>query len=231
MLQNPPSFILMLGAPGAGKGTYSHLLSKDFRLNELSSGDELRNMIKLNLPSPIPISDIKSTLQNGKLVSDTLALSIIFAKLSTKKYRNGAILDGFPRTITQAKYFESIHKINLIIKVDMDEEIIVRKMLGRRLCAFCGKGYNDCAIIEGDYYLPKILPVKKKGFCDKCGKSLKLIKRDDDNEDTIRNRIRLYKRMTKQVEEYYKERTYVFNPRKGLKDYYKLKNYVSNNLV
>lgn len=223
-------FIIMLGPPGVGKGVYSSLLTKDLGINCLSSGDELRRIIRKEDPSSIPINELKQTMINGKLVNDSYILSHIFGKLNTPKYAKGAILDGFPRTIIQAKVFESFTKINLVVKIDLDEDIIIKKMLGRRHCFYCSKSYNDCAIKEGEYDLPKMLPIKQHDKCDRCNKTLKFVKREDDNEVSIRKRIRIYKNMTKPVEDYYKNHVTLFQPKKGLKDYPAFYNWVKSTL-
>jgi adenylate kinase len=214
-------FILMIGAPGVGKGTYSRILSKELKLQELSSGDELRKLVKLKSKSSQgheEVSDIKRIMDEGKLVNDIFMFEFMRKKLEGEDYKNGAILDGYPRTIIQAKKFEEKRKINLVVKIDLNEDILVRKLLGRRVCQKCGKGYNVCNIREGPYDMEPLLP-KENNKCDDCNS--KLIQREDDTESIIKSRIKLYKELTRPLEDYYQNKNIVklFEPFRGLKDY------------
>lgn len=214
-------FILMMGAPGVGKGTYSRMLSKDLKVPELSSGEELRK-----LPLNEDTVNIKEQMNRGELVDNEFVINLIENRLSRNTYDGGAILDGFPRNLYQAKYFDEKSKLDLVIKINLDEEIIVRKLLGRRVCEDCGKGYNICNIKEGEYDMEPLLPRKVHNKCDDCDGAL--IERKDDNEETIRQRIVLYNRMTQPLEEFYKSkgRILIFEPKRGLKDYPNLINLV-----
>jgi adenylate kinase len=219
----------MIGAPGVGKGTYSRMLSKDMKISELSSGDELRKIVKNNLDGNI--SKTKDIMDKGKLVDDEYIFGIVKNKLKEEAYANGAILDGFPRTISQAKEFENFKHIDLVVKIDLNEDVLVRKLLGRRMCVHCGTGYNVCSIFEGDYDMEALLPKNNIDKCDNCGD--RLIQRDDDTDVIIRKRIKLYKDLTKPVEEYYNDKNLVklFEPKKGLKDYPVLRELVSEYLT
>lgn len=222
------TIILMLGAPGVGKGTYSRMLSKDLNLSELSTGDELRLLVKQNNSADPTIESINSIMKAGKLVDDKYMIDLVKDRIKREKYSRGMILDGFPRNLTQAKEFGNIKWMNLVVKIKLEEEILVRKLLGRRVCVNCGKGYNVCNIQEGEYDMEPLLPEKNADKCDVCDGML--VKRSDDVESVIRERIRLYEEMTQPLEEYYADKMVTFEPKKGIKDYPILLKTVLDNL-
>jgi adenylate kinase len=220
--------LFMLGAPGSGKGTYSKMLSKDLNLNVLSSGDELRNYVE-NEKNKIS-QEIKKIIEDGQLVEDNFMFDFIKNKLNNQIYRNGLILDGYPRRLSQARQFENYKHINMVIKIDLDEEILIKKMLGRRVCKNCGKNYNLCSIDEKGYLMKPLLPNKSFYNCDNCGGDL--IKRTDDVESIIRERLNIYNELTSPLEEYFEDKNLVvkFVPKKGIDDYQKLYELVTNKL-
>jgi len=229
---NKKFIMLMIGPPGVGKGTYSKLLSKDLNIEVLSSGEELRNIVKSNEhDNEGTILEIKNELNQGKFLNDEYMLRLIELKLNQSKYSKGVILDGFPRNINQAQLFEKVYQsINLVIKIELNENILIRKLLGRRICQNCSKGYNVCGIEEGEYLMEPILPKNKQNCCDDCGG--KLISRQDDTEIIIKNRLNTYTQETEPLEKYYFKQNIieVFKPTKGLNDYPNLLASVSNRI-
>ncbi len=223
----------MIGAPGVGKGTYSRMLSKDLGIPELSSGDELRKIVNNQSPlnkKGISIEHIKKTLETGSFMDDQFLYEFMKEKLSDPDYTKGVILDGYPRNINQAKSLDNFLELDLVIKTELREDILIRKLCGRRVCSGCGKNYNICAIHEGDYDMEPLLPKKESNKCDDC--SSNLIRREDDIESIIKNRLKLYKIQTSPIEEFYSKRKILksFEPKKGIKDYPVLLNLVRNSL-
>jgi adenylate kinase len=227
---NKAVYILIIGAPGVGKGTYSRMLSKDLNLPEFSTGDELRKVSKENSNDEI-VNKIKNIMNEGKLVSDEYMLELVKNKLSKDEYKNGVILDGFPRTFNQAKELDNFKQMNLVVKIDLRQDILIKKLLGRRVCNSCGKGYNICEIKDGGYDMDPLLPKKVQGRCDECGDLL--IQRTDDNEDTIRSRLAVYEKMSKPVEKFYGDKNLMITLelKRGIKDYPVLFEAVKNKLL
>lgn len=223
-----PVKLLMMGAPGVGKGTFSRILSRDINLPELSSGAELRR-IKDSGKGAVA-EEIKRIVAEGGLVDDSIVLKMIVNRLKDSKYNRGAILDGFPRTKDQAIALGKYTKIDLCIKVDLNENVLERKLMGRRECKKCQKNYNLFAIKNAEYDMTPLLP-KKKGICDECGGQL--IQRSDDNVKTIKARMHTYKSKTVPMEEYFMEsgtKVMSFEPKKGVKDYPQFKKQVIDTL-
>ena len=155
---------------------------------------------------------------------------MIVERLKDSKYRRGAILDGFPRTKTQAIALSKHTKIDMCIKIDINENILTKKLLGRRECKKCQKNYNLFNIKNEEYDMTPLLP-KIDGVCDECGGEL--IQRADDNVKTIKKRMMTYKDKTVPMEEYFMEsgtRVMTFEPKRGVKDYNKFKEQVLNHL-
>ena len=169
--------IVMLGAPGAGKGTQAKMIAEKYTIPHISTGDIFRANIKEGTPLGL---EAKSYMDQGKLVPDELTVKILLDRVSKDDCKNGYVLDGFPRTIPQANVLKEAlakqnDKIDFAINVDVPDENIVRRMSGRRACVTCGATYH----IEH-------VPPKTEGVCDKCGSAL--ILRDDDKPDTGLNR-------------------------------------------
>ena len=187
--------IIMLGAPGEGKGTISSRLEKKYNLPHVSSGDIFRYNIKNNTDIGIKA---KSYIDKGLLVPDDVTIKMMIDRISQDDCKKGFILDGFPRNPIQAKAFDdeldkTNQNIDTVILVEGDLDKIAKRLSGRRVCDNCGEAYH----IEN-------LKPKKDGICDKCGH--KLIQRKDDTEEVIWKRFDTYKSETEPLIEYYKQK-------------------------
>ena len=184
--------IVMLGAPGAGKGTQAKMIAEKYSIPHISTGDIFRANIKEGTPLGL---EAKSYMDQGKLVPDELTVKILLDRVAKDDCKNGYVLDGFPRTIPQANVLKEAldaqnDKIDYAINVDVPDENIVRRMSGRRACVTCGATYH----IEH-------VPPKKEGICDKCGSNL--ILRDDDKPETVLNRLKIYHEQTQPLIDFY----------------------------
>jgi adenylate kinase len=221
--------ILMTGAPGVGKGTFSKMLSKDLKIPEFSTGDELRKIINSkdtdNQDQDQEISNIKKIVQEGKLVDDQTMLSLVKKRLHQKDTEKGIILDGYPRNLNQAKEF---NKVSLVLDIFLADDILIPKMLGRRLCPCCGNNYNIFSMKENGYDMDPLFPKKSQNKCDDC--NIELIERADDKESIIRERLEVYKKHTLPLTEFYEKQNILirFEPKKGKKDYPLLKKIVDD---
>ncbi len=177
--------IIMLGAPGSGKGTYSKGLVDVLKIPQISSGDILR----ASRNDPKNGSTIKDYQDKGLPVPDEIVMPLIEKRLKEDDCKNGFILDAIPYNIKQAVMLEKITSIDVVLNLLLSDDIIVKKNLGRRICKNCGAIYNIADIKEGDIVMPPLLP-KKEGICDKCGGPL--VERTDDSEEIIRERLKLY---------------------------------------
>jgi adenylate kinase len=188
--------IIFLGAPGSGKGTQASLLSKNLDIESIATGDLLRKEVEKNSR----IGNIaKEQMESGALVSDEVVIDIIKEKIITKNCEKGFILDGFPRNINQAlKLEEMLHncdkKINKVFNFEVEEDVLVKRIAGRYICKKCGAVYNR-------YFKPTI----KDGKCDNCD-SNEFETRSDDNELTVKNRLKVYKESSFPLIEYYKKK-------------------------
>ena len=187
--------IVLLGAPGSGKGTQSKLLIEKYKIPQISTGDLLRAAVGAGTELG---KKAKAAMDAGKLVSDDVVLGMIQERLSKPDARTGFILDGFPRNIPQAQALDAMlarmgQPLQLALLVDVDTEVLMKRLTGRRTCsnAACGAIYNI-------YFSP----TKNPGKCDKCGSSLS--HRSDDNEATVRNRLQVYDQQTAPLVSYYK---------------------------
>ena len=184
--------IIMLGAPGAGKGTQAKMIAEKYNIPHISTGDIFRANIKEGTPLG---KEAKGYMDKGQLVPDELTVRILLDRVASDDCNNGYVLDGFPRTIPQAEVLDSEldklgDKVDFAINVDVPDENIVRRMGGRRACVTCGATYH----IEH-------VPPKKEGICDKCGSEL--ILRDDDKPETVQKRLSVYHEQTQPLIEYY----------------------------
>lgn len=184
--------IVMLGAPGADKGTQAKMIAEKYTIPHISTGDIFRANIKEGTPLGL---EAKSYMDQGKLVPDELTVKILLDRVAKDDCKNGYVLDGFPRTIPQANVLKEAlakqnDKIDYAINVDVPDENIVRRMSGRRACVTCGATYH----IEH-------VPPKTEGICDKCGSAL--ILRDDDKPDTVLNRLKVYHDQTQPLIDFY----------------------------
>ena len=186
--------IVMLGAPGAGKGTQAKKISEKYAIPHISTGDIFRANIKENTELG---QKAKTYMDKGLLVPDELVVDLVVDRLSQDDAKKGYVLDGFPRTIPQAKALDEalekiVEKLDYAINVDVPDENIVRRMSGRRACVSCG----------GTYHI-KYNPTKTEGVCDACGGDLVL--RDDDKPETVKKRLDVYHEQTQPLIDYYKE--------------------------
>lgn len=181
--------LILLGAPGAGKGTQASRLSDTYQIPHISTGDIFRQNIKDQTPLG---RKAKSFIDQGLLVPDELTIDLVMDRLSRKDCRNGYILDGFPRTLSQAKALDLREKIDAAVEVRVPDEVIVERMSGRRVCPQCGEPYHIL------YKAPK-----QEGVCDKCG--AKLIIRKDDEPQTVQKRLEVYHEQTAPLIEYYRQ--------------------------
>lgn len=185
--------IIMLGAPGAGKGTQAKRIAAKYTIPHISTGDIFRANIKEGTELG---KKAKTYMDQGLLVPDELVVDLVVDRLLQEDCRNGYVLDGFPRTIPQAESLdEALNKIgekmDYAIDVDVPDENIVTRMGGRRACVGCGATYHV-----------KYNPTKKEGICDTCGEQL--ILRDDDKPETVQKRLDVYHEQTQPLIEYYK---------------------------
>ena len=187
--------IIMLGAPGAGKGTQAKMIADKYGVPHISTGDIFRaninNCTELGM-------EAKKYMDQGLLVPDELTVRILLDRVAQDDCKNGYVLDGFPRTIPQAEVLDSEltklgDHIDYAINVDVPDENIVKRMSGRRACLTCGATYH----IEH-------VPPKKEGICDVCGSELVL--RDDDKPETVKNRLNVYHEQTQPLIDFYTEK-------------------------
>ena len=183
--------LILLGAPGAGKGTQAEILCKRLGIPSISTGNILRAAIKDGTPTGV---QAKSYIDAGQLVPDEVIIGILNERLAQSDCAKGYILDGVPRTIAQAKAMEeSGIEIDAAVALEISEDEILRRMRGRRVCEACGSSFNMEAI-----------PPRVEGICDNCGG--KLIQRQDDTPETVHKRLEVYHRETKPLVGYYAER-------------------------
>ena len=190
----------MLGAPGAGKGTQAKLISEEYQIPHVSTGDIFRANIKNGTELGM---EAKKYMDQGLLVPDELTVKILLDRVAQEDCGKGYVLDGFPRTIPQAQVLEDAlnklgEKIDYAINVDVPDENIVRRMSGRRACLKCGATYH----IEH-------IPPKTEGICDACGSELVL--RDDDKPETVQNRLKVYHDQTQPLIDFYTEKGVLHN--------------------
>lgn len=187
--------IIMLGAPGAGKGTQAEMISEKYHLPHISTGDIFRANIKNGTELG---REAKSYMDKGLLVPDELTVRILLDRVAKEDCKEGYILDGFPRNIPQAEVLDAElaklgDKIDAAIDIEVPDENIIARMAGRRACTSCGATYHIVNV-----------PPKKEGVCDKCGEALVL--RDDDREETVRNRLNVYHEQTQPLIDFYQKK-------------------------
>lgn len=184
--------IIMLGAPGAGKGTQAKLIAEKYGVPHISTGDIFRANIKNGTELG---KEAKEYMDKGLLVPDELTVRLLLDRVAQDDCKNGYVLDGFPRTIPQAEVLDKElsklgDSVDFAVDVDVPDENIIRRMSGRRACLNCGATYHIVNI-----------PPKKEGICDVCGSELVL--RDDDQPETVKNRLKVYHEQTQPLIEYY----------------------------
>ncbi|ODN30350.1 adenylate kinase [Fervidobacterium thailandense] len=191
--------LIFLGPPGAGKGTYAKHVSQKYGIPHISTGDIFREAIANGTELGRKVQDI---VNSGQLVPDEITNALVEERLAKEDCVNGFILDGYPRTIPQAlaldEMLKKLHKeLHGAIYFEVDEETVVKRISTRRVCSSCGRVYNVIT-----------LPPKVEGVCDECGGTL--IQRDDDKEDVVRNRYRVYIEKTSPLIEYYRNQNKLF---------------------
>ena len=187
--------LILLGPPGAGKGTQAQMIVERYRIPQISTGDILRNAVKESTPLGLKA---KAFMDRGQLVPDEVVIGIIDERLRAPDCHPGFILDGFPRTIAQAEALQSIltkigKSIDHVINMEVDPEELVNRLTGRRTCKNCGAMFHVL-----------FHPPKGEGVCDRCGGPL--YQREDDKEETIRTRLREYRKQTAPLIEYYRQK-------------------------
>ena len=188
--------LILLGAPGAGKGTQAKKLSEKYRIPKISTGDILREAMQKGTALGLKA---KSYMDSGQLVPDDVVIGIVEEKLKDKECIKGWILDGFPRTLQQAQALDRIltgtrTPIEYVLNLEVDAEKIIKRISGRRSCESCQSAYHIY------FNLPK-----KDGICDSC--EGRLIQRNDDKEETVRERLKVYREKTQPLVNYYSERS------------------------
>ena len=183
--------LILLGAPGAGKGTQAEILCKKLGIPTISTGNILRAAIKDGTPTGMKA---KSFIDAGQLVPDEVIIGIVSERLAQADCAGGYILDGVPRTIAQAEALErSGIAFDAVVSIEISEDEILRRMGGRRVCEACGSSYNVDAV-----------PPRVPGICDNCGG--KLIQRKDDTPETVRERLKVYHTETEPLVDFYAQR-------------------------
>lgn len=183
--------LVLLGPPGAGKGTQAAELAKSLSIPTISTGNIIRAAVKEGTPIGVIA---KGYIDKGELVPDETVVSLVEERLKADDCKNGYILDGFPRTITQAEIMEEKNmEVDKVVNIELADEIIVERLSGRRVCLSCGAAYHV-----------KFNPPKEDGICDVC--SDKLVIRDDDKEEVILNRLSVYHSQTEPLIDFYEKR-------------------------
>ena len=183
--------MILLGAPGAGKGTQAERLCKVLEIPTISTGNILRAAVKNGTPTGLKA---KAFMDAGKLVPDEVIIGIITERLAEDDCKNGYILDGVPRTITQAEAMEKAGiNFDAVVSIEVADEVIMERMSGRRVCESCGASYHLVAV-----------PPKVAGVCDSCGG--KLVQRKDDAPETVKDRLAVYHKETEPLKDFYAQR-------------------------
>jgi adenylate kinase len=179
--------LILLGPPGAGKGTLAKKTAEQFEIPHISTGDLFREAIRIESDLG---KKVKKIIESGALVSDELTFELVKERLSKKDVENGYILDGFPRTIRQATLLDDFETIDRVVLLEVDDSEVIRRLSGRRICKNCGH------IHHVDFMPPKV-----DGICDNCGGEL--YTRDDDKEESVKKRLQVYREETAPLIGYY----------------------------
>ncbi|WP_305731523.1 adenylate kinase [Trichlorobacter ammonificans] len=184
--------LILFGPPGAGKGTQAQFLVKQYAVPQISTGDMLRAAVKAETSLGL---QAKAIMQRGGLVSDEIVLGMVEERLAQPDCSGGFVLDGFPRTIPQADMLHAVlsrmgRSIEHVLSLEVEPEELVHRLSGRRSCPACGRGYH----VEYE-------PPQQAGMCDQC--HVALVQRDDDREETVRNRLSVYEEQTHPLKAYY----------------------------
>ncbi len=186
--------LIMLGPPGAGKGSQAKIISKEYNIPHISTGDMFRNALRNETPMGLKA---KSFMDKGELVPDEVVNGLVEERLQNEDCLNGYVLDGYPRTVNQAEALTMIldknnQSIDYVISIDTSDKTVIKRLTGRRTCSNCGAIYH----IDNN-------PPEVEGVCNFCQHDV--IQRDDDKEDTVRNRLEVYKEQTQPLINYYKD--------------------------
>lgn len=192
--------LVLMGLPGAGKGTQAEKIVEKYGIPHISTGDMFRAAIKEGTELGLKA---KSFMDKGDLVPDEVTIGIVRERLSKDDCHKGFLLDGFPRTVAQAEALENIlsdlnKKINFVINIDVEKEILMERLTGRRICKSCGSTYHLV-----------FNPPASEGVCDRCGGEL--YQRADDNEETVQNRLEVNLKQTKPLLDFYETKGYLRN--------------------
>lgn len=182
--------LILLGPPGAGKGTQAKKISNKFNIPHISTGDIFRKNISEKTALGI---EAKGYMDKGLLVPDELTVRLVKDRLKNKDCSGGYLLDGFPRTVYQAEELDKLDKLDYVLLLQVPDEFILSRMTGRRVCAGCGASFH----VTNN-------PPKAEGICDLCGGEL--VQRKDDSEETVAQRIEIYKKQTEPLVNYYKDK-------------------------
>ena len=185
--------IILLGAPGAGKGTQASKISDNYGLPHISTGDIFRENIKNKTPIGLLA---KLYIDDGKLVPDEVTCDIVRERIAESDCANGYMLDGFPRTIAQAEVLATMSHVDVVLNIDVDTSLLLNRLCGRRVCKSCGESYH-VSMLNGETK------------CARCGGEL--FQRKDDNPETVSKRLNVYHKQTAPLIEYYTKKGLLFN--------------------
>jgi len=185
--------LIFLGPPGAGKGTLANLISKEYSIPQISTGDIFRDAIKRETELG---KKVKEIVGRGDLVPDELTVSLVRERLTQPDAQTGYILDGFPRTIPQAEALGTFQKLDAVVDFAIDDALVIERLSGREICRNCGAIYHV-----------KNMPSKVKGVCDKCGGPT--YTRPDDSLESIENRLQVYREQTEPLIAYYSKKNLI----------------------
>jgi adenylate kinase len=200
MDNDQPTYVILLGPPASGKGTQAARLEDKLGIPHVASGDlfryNLKNETELGLKA-------KTYMDAGELVPDDVTIAMVLDRLSRDDCEDGALLDGFPRTIPQAEALDEAleeegESIDLVLNIQVPEDVLIKRVTGRRLCRQCGASYHL-----------EYKPPEEPGVCDKCGGEL--YQRDDDTEETARKRLQVYREQTQPLVDYYRDKDILVN--------------------
>lgn len=188
-------YLVLIGPPGSGKGTQAKRMAEELGFVHLSTGDILREAVREGTPLGL---EAKKYMEEGRLVPDEVVIGIVRERLRSPECEKGVVFDGFPRTISQAEALDRIleelgRRLDRVVEVEVSEEEVLRRLTGRRTCRNCGAMYH--VFFE---------PPKVEGVCDKCGGPL--YQREDDKEDVIKERLRVYRKDTEPLISYYEKK-------------------------
>lgn len=182
--------LILLGAPGAGKGTQAEVISDKLSIPQISTGNILREAVKNGTEYGLKA---KAAMESGSLVSDDVVIGILKDRIAEDDCKNGFILDGFPRTVPQAEALDKMGvQIDKVIEIHVEDEVIQKRLSGRRVCEDCGASYHT-----------DFKPTKQEGKCDKCGGNT--VQRKDDRPETVIERLKVYHEQTAPLKDYYEK--------------------------